>query len=107
MTTVLPLPTLVNQSPGLGETIPTGGGGDGAGGLTGAPGAAEDDPQAFKVVPIPIAIIVRSIAELPTARPIDVRKSRLAILLFFEVILLPDCRQSDNYNSPCPGSQQI
>ena len=87
MTTDLPLPTLGIQSPGRGETAPNGGGGDGAGGVGGVPGAAEDDPQAFNVVPIPIAIIVRSIAELPTARPIEVRKSRLAIELFFEVIV--------------------
>ena len=84
--TDVPLPTLDNQSPGRGETIPSGGGGDGAGGLAGAPGAADDDPQAFNVVPIPIAAIVRNIAELPTARPIEVRKSRLAMVLFFVVI---------------------
>jgi hypothetical protein len=36
-----------------------------------------------------MAIIVRSIAELPAARPIDAKKSRLAMLLFFEVIFCP------------------
>ena len=65
-----------------------GGGGEGAGGLLAAPGAADDDPQALSVVPMPIASIVRNIAELPTARPIDVRKARLAIVLFFAVIFL-------------------
>ena len=89
MTTFFPMPTFDGQSPGRGESGRPGGGGGGAGGN---PGAAEEDPQALRVVPIPIAIIVRSIAELPTARPIEVRKSRLAMLVFFAVIfLLANC----------------
>lgn len=85
--TVLPAPTLAGQSPGRGEAIRPGGGG-GAGGLIGAPGAADDDPQALNEEPMPIAAIVLSIAELPTARPIEVRNSRLARLAFFVVIIL-------------------
>ena len=103
MATDLPAPTFASQSPGLGEITCPGGGG-GAGGLIGAPGAAEEDPQAFRVVPMPIATIVRSIAELPTARPIEVRKSRLAMLLFFEVILLSIDRRLTHYKSGIAAS---
>ncbi|MDH3988723.1 MAG: hypothetical protein OEV34_06330, partial [Gammaproteobacteria bacterium] len=85
MTTDFPAPTLPGQSPGLGDGIPPGCGG--AGGAGGAPGAAEDDPQAARDVPIPIAAMVLSIAEPPTARPIDARKSRLAIRVVFKSIL--------------------
>ena len=53
-----------------------GGGGGGDGGLGDEPGAAEDDPHALSEVPIPIAAIVRNIAELPTALPTAVRNSR-------------------------------
>jgi len=87
ITTVLPAPTFDGQSPGRGEAIRPGGGG-GAGGFIGAPGAADDDPQALSDVPIPIAAIVRSIAELPTARPMEVRNSRLARLVFFVGMIL-------------------
>lgn len=96
ITTDLPTPTFAGQSPGRGDTIrPCGGGG--AGGFVGAPGAADEDPQALSDVPMPIAIIVRSIAELPTARPIEVRKSRLAMLVFFEVIFLSNDRRPTHY----------
>jgi hypothetical protein len=63
----------------------------------GGPLAAEDDPQAFSVVPIPIAAIVLSIAELPTARPIEVRKSRLAMPLFFIAMFVPAIRPPTHY----------
>jgi hypothetical protein len=55
-------------------------GGFGGGfGLPGIPGAADEEPQLASDVPMPIAAIVFNMAELPTARPIDVRKSRRAI----------------------------
>lgn len=80
-TTDLPLPTLAGQSPGRGDTnLPGGGGG------SGRAGAADEEPQAFKAVPMPIAAIVRSIAEPPTALPMEVRKSRLAIRVGFDFI---------------------
>lgn len=63
------------------------------------PGAADDEPQAVSDVPMPIAAIVRSIAELPTARPIDVRKSRLAIPLFFVGISFPAVNRLADYKS--------
>ena len=74
MTTELPTPTLAGQSPGRGDGIPPGGGGGGGGGGE-PPGAADDEPQAVSVEPIPMAAIVLNIAEPPTARPIDIRKS--------------------------------
>lgn len=89
MTTVLPTPTLAGQSPGRGDFVPGGGGGAGGGGLGEEPGAAEDEPQAESVVPIPIAAIVRSIAELPTALPTAVRNSRRLMSLRSDVILAP------------------
>ena len=83
-TTDLPLPTLAGQSPGRGDIIRPGGGGGGSG----RAGAADEEPQALKVVPMPIAVIVRSIAEPPTARPTEARKSRLAIRVGFDFIRL-------------------
>ena len=80
--TDLPLPTLAGQSPGRGDINRPGGGGGG----TGREGAADEEPQAFKAVPMPIAAIVRSIAEPPTARPTEARKSRLAIRVGFDVM---------------------
>ncbi len=77
ITTEVPAPTLAGQSPGRGDAMPPGGGGGGGGG--GTPGEAEDEPQAVRVEPMPMAAIVFSIAEPPTARPMDARKSRLAI----------------------------
>jgi hypothetical protein len=53
------------------------------------PGAADEEPQADNDVPMPIAAIVRNMAELPTARPIEVRKSRRAIRSWLEVINSP------------------
>lgn len=95
ITTDLPAPTLPGQSPGRGDCIPGGGGGGGgAGGFGAAAGAAEDDPQAASEVPIPIAAIVRSIAELPTALPIAVRNSRRLMSLRSDVMPLPYSRQS-------------
>ncbi len=61
----LPIPALAGQSPGRGETIALGGGGGGWG--FGAPGAADEEPQLTATLLIPRAIIVRSIAVLPTA----------------------------------------
>lgn len=78
MTTDVPLPTVAGQSPGRGDAKRPGGGA-GAGGGSGREDAADEEPQAFNVVPIPSAAIVRSIAEPPTARPTEARKSRLAI----------------------------
>jgi hypothetical protein len=87
MVTERPLPTLAGQSPGRGEINAEGGGG-GAGGLATTPGAADDDPQLVVAAPRPIAIIVLSIAELPAARPIAVRKSRLARRFLFTAIAM-------------------
>ena len=81
-TTDLPLPTLAGQSPGRGDINLPGGGGGGSG----RAGAADEEPQAFKVVAMPIAVIVRSIAEPPTARPMETRKSRLAIRVGFNLM---------------------
>jgi len=52
------------------------GGSGGGGGIGAVPGAAEDDPQLASEVPIPIAAMVRNIAEPPTALPMAVRNSR-------------------------------
>ncbi len=52
------------------------GGDGGSGGFGAAPGAADDEPQAASEVPIPIAAIVRNIAEPPTALPMAVKNSR-------------------------------
>jgi hypothetical protein len=86
MTTDVPAPTLAGQSPGLGDGMPPGGGGGGGGG-GGDPGAADDDPQPATLLPIPIANMVRSMTEPPTARPTDARKSRLAIRGLSELIV--------------------
>jgi len=75
------MPTFAGQSPGRGDGRPPGGGGDVGGGGGGVPGDADDDPQAESVVPIPIATMVLSIAEPPTARPIDARNSRRVLAL--------------------------
>lgn len=100
--TVLPAPALPGQSPGRGDCKPpAGGGGGGGGGGPPPPGAdcAEDDPHAASDVLIPIAAIVRNIAEPPTALPIAVRNSRRAIrfslLLMFSHHQLPEpaCRR--------------
>ena len=64
-----------------------GGGGGGGGGAGGEPAAAEDEPQLASDVPMPMASIVRSIAEPPTARPTEVKKSRLASRVRFEFII--------------------
>ena len=86
MTTDLPMPTVLPQSPGRGDCMP-GGGGDGAGGEGfGLLLLAEEDPQATATVLMPIAVMVRSIEALPTARPIEVRKSRRPILSLSELI---------------------
>ena len=66
-----------------------GGGGDGTGLGT---GAAEDEPQADRDVPMPSAAIARSIADPPTALPIEARNSRRAILGSFACIFLFDSR---------------
>ena len=87
MTTDVPAPTLAGQSPGLGDGMPPGGGAGGGGGGGGDPGAADDDPQPATVLPIPIANMVRNMAEPPTARPTDARKSRLAIRGLPELIV--------------------
>jgi hypothetical protein len=80
--TVLPTPTFGGQSPGRGDKGLPGGGG-GAGGTGGDELAADDEPQADSVLVMPIAAIALSIAEPPTARPIDSRNCRLAIGLSF------------------------
>jgi len=64
-----------------------GGGGGGAGGFGALPGAAVDDPQLASDVPIPIAAIVWSNAELPAALPMAVRNSRRFISLCSDVML--------------------
>ena len=81
-TTDVPMPTFAGQSPGRGDIIRPGGGGGGAGLVD----AADEEPQALSVVPMPIATIVRSIAEPPTARPTETRKSRLAIRVGLDLI---------------------
>ena len=73
--TLLPTPMFPGQSPGRGDIMRPGGGGGGIGFLD----SADEEPQALSVVPIPMAAIVRSIAEPPTARPTEARKSRLAM----------------------------
>jgi hypothetical protein len=92
--TVFPTPTFGVQSPGRGDAGRPGGG---AGGLVGAPAAADDDPQAPSVVPMPMAAIVRSTAELPTARPMEVRKSRRAMLAFLLGIFLSTVHWLNDY----------
>ncbi len=88
ITTEVPAPTLAGQSPGRGDGMPPAGGGEGAGGgAGGAPGDADDDPQAVSVVPMPMAAMVFSMAEPPTARPTAARKSRLAIRELSELIV--------------------
>ena len=87
MTTFLPAPTLAGQSPGRGDTGRPAGGGGGSGAGGGADWA-DDEPHADNEVLMPMAAIVRSIAELPTALPIDVRNSRRAIFDSLEVISL-------------------
>lgn len=74
ITTELPAPLFAGQSPGRGDAVL---GGGGAGG-SGATGAADDDPHDETDVVMPIADIARSIAELPTVRPMAVKKSRRA-----------------------------
>lgn len=87
ITTDVPAPTFAGQSPGRGDgNEPGGGGGAGGAGGAGAPGAADEEPQPARVEPIPMAAIVFSIAEPPTARPIDARKSRLAIRTLSELM---------------------
>jgi len=90
MVTDRPLPTFAGQSPGRGEINADGGGGGGggAGGFVATPDAADDDPQLAVDAPRPIAIIVLSSAELPAARPIAVRNSRLAMRFLDAVICL-------------------
>lgn len=75
--TDLPTPTFAGQSPGRGDGT-TGSGFGGGFGLPGPTGAAAEEPQLEIDVLTPIAAIVLNIAELPTARPIEVRNSRLA-----------------------------
>lgn len=98
ITTDLPTPAFPGQSPGRGEGGLPGGGGGGSGG-GGEPGDADDEPQAASEVLIPIAAIVRSIAELPTAFPIAVRNSRRAIFSFSELTQFPRCGISRNLTS--------
>lgn len=76
ITTDFPAPILGGQSPGRGDIE----GCDG-GGIVGRAGgdAADDEPHAETAVPIPIASIVRNMAEPPTALPTAVRNSRRAI----------------------------
>jgi len=81
----VPAPTLAGQSPGRGDGSMPGGGGAGGGGAP--PGEAEEEPQADNVEPMPMAAIVLSMAEPPTALPIDARKSRLAIRELSELIV--------------------
>jgi hypothetical protein len=78
-------PALAGQSPGRGDGMAAGGLGGGFG-LPGIAGAADEEPQLASDVPIPIAAIVFNMAELPTARPIDVKKSRRAIRFCFAFI---------------------
>ena len=82
----MPVPTFAGQSPGRGDGVAAG-----VFGAPGNPGAADDEPQLANEVPIPIAAIVLNMAELPTARPTDVRNSRRAIRLLVEVMQGPRC----------------
>ena len=65
ITTDLPMPALVGQSPGRGDRSAFGDGG--VGGRFGEPGDADEDPQPAATLLIPKAVIVRSMAVLPTA----------------------------------------
>lgn len=90
MATVLPTPTLAGQSPGRGDTNPPAGGGPGGGGGLPpvGPDWADEEPHAASELLIPMAAIVRNIAELPTAFPIEVRNSRRAMRFFSPVIII-------------------
>jgi hypothetical protein len=52
--------------------------------------AADDEPHADKDELMPSAAIVRSIADPPTALPMEVRNSRRAIFCSFACIFLLD-----------------
>lgn len=91
MTTDLPAPTFAGQSPGRGERVNAGGGVLPDGGDD-APPDADDDPQAARLPPRPMAAMVRSIADVPAARPMDARNSRRRTNPSFLVMLSPPNR---------------